>query len=53
MNRFLALLAFIAVAVFLMILAVKVPSLDLIIVIVITLAFVAYDFVTSSRNKQD
>ncbi|MEB8385691.1 hypothetical protein OO012_00500 [Rhodobacteraceae bacterium KMM 6894] len=53
MNRILALLAFAGVAAFLLILAFKVPSPDLIIVIGLTLAFVAYDFVTSSSNKQD
>ncbi|SDG94413.1 hypothetical protein [Sulfitobacter delicatus] len=53
MNRFLALLAFAAIAVFLLILAFEVPSIDLIIIIAITLAFVAYDFFTSSKNKKD
>ncbi|WP_171054529.1 hypothetical protein [Roseovarius arcticus] len=53
MNRILALFAFIALAAFLLVLAFKVPSPDLVIVILITLAFVAYDFATSSRNKQD
>lgn len=53
MNRLLALLAFAALATFLLILAFKVPSPDLVIVIVITLAFVAYDFVTSSGDKKD
>ena len=53
MNRVLALFAFVTLAVFLLILAFNVPSPDLVIVIIITLAFVAYDFATSSRNKQD
>lgn len=53
MNRILALLAFVAIAAFLLILAFEVPSPDLVIVIVITLGFVAYDFATSSRNKRD
>ena len=51
MNRILALLAFVAIAAFLLILAVNVPSPDLIIVVVITLGFIGYDFFTSSRNK--
>ena len=53
MNRILALFAFVVLAVFLLVLAVEVPSIDLIIVIAITVGFVAYDFATSSRNKQD
>ncbi len=53
MNRILALFAFLTIAAFLLVLAFKVPSPDLVIVIVITLAFVAYDFATSSHNKQD
>jgi hypothetical protein len=52
-NRILALLAFAGLAAFLLVLAVKVPSPDLLIVIGVTLAFVAYDFVTSSGKKQD
>lgn len=53
MNRLLALFAFAMVATFLLILAFKVPSPDLVIIIVATLGFVAYDFVTSSSNKKD
>lgn len=53
MNRILALFAFATIAVFLLILATKVPSPDLVIIIVITLGFVAYDFATSSKNKRD
>jgi hypothetical protein len=53
MNRILALFAFFTLAVFLLILAVKVPSPDLVIIVVVTLAFVAYDFATSSKNKRD
>jgi hypothetical protein len=53
MNRLLALLAFTAIAVFLLILAVEVPSIDLIIIVAVTLAFVAYDFFTSSRKDRD
>ena len=53
MNRLLALLAFATIATFLLILAFKVPSPDLVIIILITLGFVAYDFVTSSGNRRD
>lgn len=53
MNRLLALLAFAAISVFLLILAVEVPSIDLIIIVAVTLAFVAYDFFTSSRKDRD
>ena len=40
MNRLLALFAFAAIAVFLLILAVEVPSIDLIIIVAVTLAFI-------------
>lgn len=53
MNRLLALFAFVTIAAFLLILAFNVPSPDLVIIILITLAFVAYDFVTSSGDKRD
>ena len=53
MNRLLALVAFATITTFLLILAVKVPSPDLVIIIVVTLGFVAYDFVTSSSNNRD
>lgn len=53
MNRLLAFLAFVAIAAFLLILAVEVPSPDLIVVIALTLGFVAYDFITSSRKNGD
>lgn len=53
MNRILAIFAFAAIAVFLLILAFQVPSIDLIIVIAITLSFVAYDFFTSASDKKD
>ena len=53
MNRLLALLAFISIAVFLLILAFKVPSPDLVIMILVTLGFVAYDLATSSGKKGD
>ncbi|WP_185962288.1 hypothetical protein [Palleronia caenipelagi] len=50
MNRVLALFAFAIFTAFLAILAIKVPSPDLVIVILITIALVAYDFATSSKN---
>ena len=52
MNRLLALIAFLTLTAFLAILAFEVPSPDLIIVVLVTLAFVAYDFFTSSKNKK-
>lgn len=51
MNRLLAIFAFVIFLIFVGILAYEVPSPDLIIVIVLTTALVAYDFVTSSKNK--
>ncbi|MEX1661922.1 hypothetical protein AB4874_09715 [Thioclava sp. 15-R06ZXC-3] len=53
MNRILALFAFVVFAVFLGILAVKVPSPDLVIVITLTVILVAYDFITSCSDKKD
>ena len=53
MNRLLPLFAFTAISIFLLILAVEVPSIDLIIIVAVTLAFVAYDFFTSSRKDRD
>jgi len=50
MNRFLALFAFVVFAIFVGILAFEVPSPDLVIVILITTALLAYDFITSSQN---
>ncbi len=51
MNRLLAIFAFVIFLIFVGILAYEVPSIDLILVIVLTTALVAYDFVTSSQNK--
>lgn len=51
MNRLLALLAFATIATFLLILAFNVPSPDLVIIIMITLGFVAFDFFTSSGKR--
>lgn len=52
MNRLTALVAFATLAGFLGILAFDVPSPDLIVVILITVALVAYDFLTSSGRSQ-
>lgn len=51
MNRFLALMAFIVFCGFVGILALEVPSPDLVMVIVFTVVLVGYDFATSSKNK--
>jgi len=50
MNRFLALVAFATLLGFLGILVWKVPMPDLTAVVVLTVALVAYDFVTSARG---
>ena len=50
MNRLLALIAFATLAAFLAILAIEVPSPDLVAVIVLTVALVGYDFLTSSGS---
>lgn len=52
MNRLTALIAFGFLAGFLAILAIEVPSPDLVIVIALTGALVAYDFLTSSGRKR-
>lgn len=52
MNRVLALLAFAVLAGFLLILAFKVPSPDLVTVIVLTLLLVAYDFWSANRTPR-
>ena len=51
MNRFLALFAFAVFAAFLYILVRKVGTRDLWVVVGLTAALAAYDFVTSSKNK--
>lgn len=53
MNRFLFLIAFVVFVAFVGILAFEVPSPDLIAVILLTVALVAYDFLTASRSKRD
>lgn len=53
MSRLLALFAFAIFAIFVGILGWKVPSLDLLLVIALTLVLVAYDFLTSAGNKRD
>jgi xanthosine utilization system XapX-like protein len=52
MDKLTALVAFAALAAFLGILAFEVPSPDLIAVILLTGALVAYDFVSSSGNRK-
>ncbi len=52
MNKLTAFLAFAILAGFLVILAVEVPSLDLILVIALTLGLVAYDFITSTGKPK-
>jgi hypothetical protein len=51
MNRFLALFAFAIFLGFLGILALEVGEWDLKAVIALTIVLVAYDFITSSKNK--
>ena len=51
MTRLLALIAFVVFAGFVAILAFEVPSPDLIPVIALTTALVAYDLLTSTRKK--
>lgn len=51
MDRLLALIAFGFLCAFLGILAYKVPSIDLILVVCLTVVLVAFDMVTSSRSK--
>lgn len=51
MNRLLALVAFATLAGFLAILAIEVPSPDLVIVVAITGLLVAYDFLSSSGKS--
>jgi hypothetical protein len=52
MDRLTALIAFVMLGGFLVILAIEVPSPDLIAVIVLTAAMVAYDFLTSSGKPR-
>ena len=51
MNQFLALFAFLIFLGFAAILAINVPSPDLVIVVILTIGLVAYDFYTSSGKK--
>ncbi len=50
MNRIVALFAYAVFAGFVGILAFEVPSPDLIVVVLLTLGLVTYDFLTSSSN---
>lgn len=51
MNHMLALIAFAILAVFLAILAFEAFSLDLALIIALTVALVGYDFFTTIRNR--
>jgi hypothetical protein len=53
MNRLLALFAFFVFAGFLAILVIGVPSPDLIVIVLLTVALVAWDMLTSSGKKTD
>ncbi len=53
MNKLMAFLALAVLIGFLAILAIKVPSIDLIIVVVLTLVLAGYDVVTSAFRKDD
>ncbi len=51
MNTIQALLALAALGAFLAVMVFHVPSIDLILVILLTFAFAAYDFLQTSRKK--
>jgi len=53
MTRLTALVAFVVLAAFLAVLAIEVPSPDLVAVILFTVLLVAYDFITSARKPKD
>lgn len=53
MNGIVAFFAFAVFTAFVAILAIKVPSPDLVAVILLTLALVAYDFVSAIIRKRD
>ncbi len=50
MDKLLAILAFLVLTGFLLILAIKVPSPDLVFFIALTIGLVAWDFYTSNKN---
>lgn len=52
MKRFLALIAFLGLSGFVLILVVEVPSPDLIVVALLTVGLVAYDFIVSSDSSR-
>ncbi len=52
MKRLVAAIAFLTLAAFLAVLALEVPSPDLVAVIVVTVLFVGYDFLTSSGKHR-
>lgn len=53
MNKLMALLSLAIMIGFLGILAYKVPSIDLVIVVAFTLVLAAYDVITSAFGKKD
>lgn len=53
MDKLMSLAAFAVLAGFLLILAIYVPSLDLVLVIALTIALVGYDMLTSAWTKKD
>lgn len=53
MNKLLALIALVTIGGFIGILALKVPSPDLMIVAGLTFALIVYDFATSARDPKD
>jgi len=53
MNKILALLAFVAFTGFIGILVIEVPEPDLMAVALLTFVLIAYDFITSARDKKD
>lgn len=53
MNKLIALLAFATIAGFLGILAYRVPELDLVLVVCLTLLLVAIDFFRTAFKKKD
>lgn len=53
MNKLLALIAFLGLLAFIGILVMKVPRTDIAVVATLTLLLVAYDFLSSARDKKD
>lgn len=53
MNIPMAALAFLTLLGFLLVLVIEVPSLDLMMVALLTIGLVAYDFATSAGDRRD